>query len=455
MIRSLVTLMLAALVAAAAAAEAPRKIILIAGNPSHGPGDHEHNAGVLLLQKCLKDIPGVTVEAHLNGWVGTDEALDGAAAVLVFSDGAGGHPILQDQRLERISGLMDKGVGLAMLHFATEIPADRGGPELRRWIGGYFETYWSVNPFWTADFKVIPEHPATRGVKPFAIEDEWYFHMRFAEGMKGVTPLLSAIPPDNLFREERGDRSGNPDIFKTKGQAHHVAWVCERPDGGRGFGFTGGHKHANWGDENFRKLVLNAILWIAKVEVPAKGVASSVTQDDLAANLDKKGGPPPPAPNAPAGDPNNKAVWKSDVLKKGSVDVDVKLDNAQQIWLVVTDGGDGTGCDWANWIEPRVETANGSIKLSDLKWTSATSGHAQPRAGLSVGGTPLLIDGKGYTEGIGTHARSVIAYQLPAAATRFTAKAALDDGGTSQGCGATVSFSIFTAEPPAAAFEAP
>lgn len=54
--------------------------------------------------------------------------------------------------------------------------------------------------------------------------------------------------------------------------------------------FTGGHHHQNWGNDNFRKVVLNALLWIAKAEVPAGGVASTVGSDDLAQNLDSKGG---------------------------------------------------------------------------------------------------------------------------------------------------------------------
>ena len=37
-----------------------------------------------------------------------------------------------------------------------------------------------------------------------------------------------------------------------------------------------------------RKLVLNAILWTAKVEVPSDGVRSSVTEEELKQNLDAK-----------------------------------------------------------------------------------------------------------------------------------------------------------------------
>jgi hypothetical protein len=68
-----------------------------------------------------------------------------------------------------------------------------------------------------------------------------------------------------------------------------MMWCTEREDGGRGVGFTGGHFHKNWEDENFRKIVLNAMLWITKVEVPEGGVQSTVTAEDMAANLDPKG----------------------------------------------------------------------------------------------------------------------------------------------------------------------
>ena len=67
-----------------------------------------------------------------------------------------------------------------------------------------------------------------------------------------------------------------------------MMWVMERPGGGRSFGFTGGHTHANWGDPNQRRIMLNALLWIAKVEVPAGGVQDQITAADLTMNLDDK-----------------------------------------------------------------------------------------------------------------------------------------------------------------------
>jgi len=269
---------------------ADKKIVFIAGKPSHGPGQHEHRAGSLLLQKSLSNVPGITSVVHSNGWPASDAAFDGAAAIVIYSDGGGGHPAIQPDRLKLLGSLMEKGVGLGCIHYAVEVPKDKGGPEFLNWLGGYFETFWSVNPHWEADFQQLPKHHVTRGVTPFKINDEWYYHMRFREGMKNVTPILTAIPPERT-RGKEGESSahgGNPQVQARKGQAEHVMWVTERDDGGRGFGITGAHFHRNWGDDNFRRVVLNSILWIAKVEVPADGVKSSISAEELSESLDPK-----------------------------------------------------------------------------------------------------------------------------------------------------------------------
>ena len=274
------------------------KIILIAGRPSHGPGEHEHNAGVLLFKKCLAGVPGVTVTQHLSGEWPEPGEFDGAAAVLIYSDGGGGHPALQGDRLQQLDALVKKGVGFGVVHYACEPTILKGQKEFLDWIGGCFEINWSVNPHWEADYKTLPNHPVTRGVKPFKINDEWYFHMRFREGMKGVTAILSAVAPESTMKRKDGPHEGNPaarDAVKN-GEPQHMMWVAENTGGSRGFGFTGGHYHRNWANGDFRKIVLNAILWIARVEVPADGVQSSPTEDELKANLDSK---PPRKPAAP------------------------------------------------------------------------------------------------------------------------------------------------------------
>lgn len=269
-----------------------KKVVLTAGTPSHGPGEHEHNAGIQLLNACLQGHPGLLTTYYLNGWPKDPTAYDNADAILIYCDGGGGHPFVQSDHLKIIDSKVKNGAGIGCLHYGVEVPKENGGPEFLRWIGGYFETHWSVNPHWFAEFKSFPAHPVARGVKPFGAQDEWYYHMRFPEGMKGVTPILTALPPESTLTRPDGPHSGNPAVrvaVKDRKEPQHVMWVFERPDGGRGFGFTGGHFHKNWAGEDFRKVVLNAIAWMAHAEVPADGVESAVTPDQLNANLDPKG----------------------------------------------------------------------------------------------------------------------------------------------------------------------
>lgn len=282
-----------------AEAAGTKRIALVAGLKSHGYGAHEFNAGVLLLQKLLKESrPDVETFVHLDGWPKDSAAFDGASAIMVFCNGGGGHLFMP--RLKEVDALVKKGIGVSCFHYAVETPAGDPGKAMLDWIGGYFEPNWSVNPHWTAEFKSFPPHSITRGVKPFTVNDEWYFHMRFREGMEGVTPILSAHPPAETMKRGDGPHSGNPHVRAAmeRGEAQHVAWAYERPDGGRGFGFTGAHYHWNWADDNFRKLALNAILWTAKIDVPIEGVQTHrPTLEELKANQDY----PEDAKRIPAG----------------------------------------------------------------------------------------------------------------------------------------------------------
>jgi type 1 glutamine amidotransferase len=282
-------LLLSALAFGLQTTAADKKILLLAGSASHGRGEHEFNAGCQLLKKCLDAVPGIKTELQTNGWPKDESAFDNVAAVFIYSDGGGGHPFNRPERLKKIDELAQRGVGIGAAHYAVEVPKGAAGDKFLDWIGGYFEMHWSVNPHWDADFTKLPNHPVSNGVQPFKINDEWYYHMRFRPEMKGVTPILTALPPRKTVGAD-GTHSGNPDVRAAieRGEPQHVMWVTERPEGGRGFGFTGGHFHRNWGDENFRKVVLNALLWIAKAEVPKEGVNCMLSAEELKMGLDVK-----------------------------------------------------------------------------------------------------------------------------------------------------------------------
>lgn len=272
-------------VKSAATIPSKKKIVFIAGPDSHGKGEHEHNGGCTLLAKALNDsLPGAEAVVVHNGWPQDESVLDNAAAIVFYLDG-GGSDHLELVHAAKMEKLIANGTGIINLHFSLEVSAGEGGNRFLRWIGGYFETNWSVNPVWEASFARFPDHPVASGVKPFTILDEWYYHMRFPADMKGVTPVLQALPPESTLKQPDGTHSNNPAVREaviTRKEMQTLAWAFERPDGGRGFGFTGGHMHKNWQNDNFRKLVLNAIAWAAKIDIPAGGVPSATpTENEL------------------------------------------------------------------------------------------------------------------------------------------------------------------------------
>jgi type 1 glutamine amidotransferase len=282
--------------AQAAAQGAKRKVVFVAGRRSHSYGSHDHWPGSLLLSKWLNENhPQIDAVVVRDGWPADPAVFDGVAAVVVYADGGRGNPVAG--HLPEMDAMMKRGVGLVLLHYATEVEEATAGQQFLDWAGGYFKINLSVNPHWLLQVKSLPTHAITRGVKPFETNDEWYYHMQFREGMKGVVPILTALPPastlvkpDGTLARE-GPHENNADVRAAvldRKEPQHMAWAVERPDGGRAFSFSGGHWHWNWGHPMQRKLVLNAIAWAAKADVPAGGIETPrVTIEDLEANAEE------------------------------------------------------------------------------------------------------------------------------------------------------------------------
>lgn len=262
---------IAGLVAASPASGGPAKIVIVAGTPSHGPGEHEFNAGTMLLEKCLRENSGVETVLIKGGWPEDESVFNGARSIVLYMDGGVDHPLIQGNHLQVMGELMKKGVGLACLHYAVEVPKDNGGPELLEWIGGFYDRPYSQNPVNQVTLtRAAPHHEVSRGWKSYESRDEWYYKIRFRPDDKRVTSILTAmLPKDDPHKET-------------------VAWVVERADGGRGFGFTGGHYHKNWALLNQRRMVVNAILWTAKVRIPKSGAKCDIAPGDIEKNLDPK-----------------------------------------------------------------------------------------------------------------------------------------------------------------------
>ena len=264
-------------------APAGTSVLLIAGPKSHGPGQHEHPAGCELLAKHLNTSGlGITAEVSI-GWPADAAKAAAADTLVIYSDGQDAHAA--KGHVPELRQRHAAGKGLVILHYALE-PADA---EMARFldeaIGGHFHPEWSVNPVWQMKDPLLAEHPVTRGVMPFEAEEEFYYHIRFREG---AIPILRALPPASSLGGD-GPRSGNPEIRKQLAAQvpQTLAWAVENPGGARGFGFTGGHFHHHWGNESFRKLVLNAIVWTAGIEVPENGVTGQVAATPIYQTIDE------------------------------------------------------------------------------------------------------------------------------------------------------------------------
>lgn len=250
-----------------------RRIVLIAGPiTGHDKYTHEYEKNVILIKQLLDTSPnlkGVHTEAYFKGWVPDDSLLDTADTIVFVTDGGdhreADHPLYVGDHLKTLEKQMNRGCGVVMFHWST-FHANRLHDKITEWVGGYFDyetgntpnRWYSAIQTWNAETALPnPEHPICRGVHPFTQPEEFYYNMRFRDNDERVTPIITTQPPNTS-------------------QQYPVGWAVQRKNGGRGFGFTGGHFYKNWWNPDFRKMILNAIVWTAGVEIPEAGVASKL-----------------------------------------------------------------------------------------------------------------------------------------------------------------------------------
>lgn len=254
------------------------KIILIAGIDylRHPSGAHEYVAGMALMMDLLKQNPGVFPVIARDAWPKNEKIFDNARAIVFYCQGGPRHTAVDKARLATMQKLMDRGVGLVNIHWATDYPPDTQEQTLK-WNGCCFDfvNQFSKTTFWEANFDTLPDHPITRGVSPFKINDEWYVNMRAVPKMQGVTSILYAKPPKGVL-----DRPHEDGLM--------IAWTYERENGGRSFGTTLGHTYRNWQNDQLRRIVANAILWCAKIDVPATGAKVQIDESALNRNMEPK-----------------------------------------------------------------------------------------------------------------------------------------------------------------------
>jgi type 1 glutamine amidotransferase len=241
----------------AAAGEAKIKILLVGKDRDHPFGTHEYMTDCEILAKCLRQTPGIEAVVS-NGWPKDPNLLKDVKAIVLHTRN-GGNVLFDPLVRKEAEALLNNGAGLTALHWSTGADKKAGDDWLRT-LGGWFGTDFSKLHTGVAPLlQTEPGHPICNGWKPYKLRDEYYLHLKFAEGIK---PILKA----EIDQKE-----------------HTVAWVHERPGskGGRSFSFVCGHFHENFGLQPFRQAIVNGILWTAHIEVPAGGAPCAITAKDM------------------------------------------------------------------------------------------------------------------------------------------------------------------------------
>lgn len=296
-LRLLAALLLAACVlpASVRAEDTRTKIVFLAGPKDHGwPGRHEYEKDLRVLAASLEqsaNLKNITTVVHVGRVPHDLELFRDAAAIVINSSSdrleTETHPLFPGNPttngrgydeattafLKSLDALIrEKQIGVVIFHYANwaENWAARGYH--MAWTGGLWVQMSSRNPVdqW-AMTPETPSHPVLNGVQPWTYRDEIFCRFHLPNDRRR-TNLLLATPQQ--------DRLGiGPQT---------ASWAYQRDDGGRGFVYGGVDWHESMNLEDYRKFLLNGIVWAARLEVPAEGVQSPHPNVPPA--------PPPPPP---------------------------------------------------------------------------------------------------------------------------------------------------------------
>jgi hypothetical protein len=277
-------------------------IYFMAGPKDHAwPSRHETEKDLLVLQRCLDSVTNITGAKIVTRFIYKRTALDiedmkDAAAIVIessaeYSSPDRTHPLFPpsgDNKksyskevlnyLRQVDSLHNAGMGIIVLHWAVAAENQKAFSLYASWFGGGYIPGYSQNPLgqWT----ITPidggrkdpikserkhpagagrEHPILRGVGPWTCKDEVFSRfMVIPEDPHRTDLLMGAAPKTN----------------QGPVPARCITWAYE--DGkARALLYGGMDYHSALMVDNYRRFLLNAIVWAAGIDVPEGGVKSS------------------------------------------------------------------------------------------------------------------------------------------------------------------------------------
>jgi type 1 glutamine amidotransferase len=250
------------------AATPQKRVLLLGQSPDgHPRATHEYLPGMRILAACLKQVAQVkpVVLKADDPWTEGPELLADADGVVLFvSQGA---KWIQDdpRRFQAFVKLAERGGGLVVLHWGM-------GAKEAKYVQGFVNLFGGCHGGPDRKYKVLENakvripndsHPIVRGIKPFGLREEFYYRLKFVKSDSVITPILQTQVEEDV---------------------ETVCWAWERPNGGRSFGFSGGHFHSNWKRPEYRRLLTQAVLWTVDLPIPKNGLTVDVPMTVL--NLD-------------------------------------------------------------------------------------------------------------------------------------------------------------------------
>jgi len=248
----------------AADAVTNKKVLLLSQSPDgHPPMTHEYAAGLRIVEKCLESVSGIAVK-HVNAdspWAEGPELIRDADCIVMFLSEGARWTHEDPRRIEAFAQLAARGGAFLTLHSGM-------GTNEARYIDGYLKLFGGCHGGPDRKYKVLDanvtiatrDHPITRGIENFAIHEEFYYELKLAPAGNQLKPILQT---------------------EIDGKTETIAWAWQRGDGGRSFGFSGGHFHENWGRVEYRRLMTQAVLWSLDLPILEAGVNVDIELDAL------------------------------------------------------------------------------------------------------------------------------------------------------------------------------
>jgi type 1 glutamine amidotransferase len=233
----------------------PQKLLLLGQSPDGHPSTtHEYMPGAAIIAKLMEKTPRleIRIEKADEPWSDGPKIVAESGAVVLFLSQGAKWLNSDPRRLQAFAKLAARGGGLAVLHWGM-------GTREAEHIEPFVRLFGGCHGGPDRRFKIVEveaqpaAHAIASGIKPFRLREEFYYRLKFAkpaEERHQIQPVLR-VPID--------------------GEQETVAWAWDRPDGGRSFGFSGLHFHDNWKLPEYRRLVVQGILWTLKRRIPENG----------------------------------------------------------------------------------------------------------------------------------------------------------------------------------------